>query len=133
MKIVTRIMIPCVLAVTAAVFVMAGLTFALPKYNKPTQYHLTLRGEHVDGYIVRVLGTHAADFRVGADGRVILDVPRLPRRCSVDWFGIRVWDGSPMSRKVVEVLKDGRILRRLSLQELERLPIDSVGDFRIDL
>ena len=49
------------------------------------------------------------------------------------WFGLTIRDGSPKRLKAIEILQDGRIIRQLSLRELERLPVDPTGVKQISL
>jgi hypothetical protein len=49
------------------------------------------------------------------------------------WFGIAIRDGSPKSLKAIHILRDGRVIRRLSLRQLERLPLDASGARQVNL
>lgn len=65
---------------------------------------------------------------MAADGRVVFDVPRLPRGCDVYLFGvIKTSDGSPECNPAIHVLRGDKVLLRLSLQQLAQLPLDAEG------
>jgi len=80
-------------------------------------------------YVVRVKASNTAEFPVSSDGRVIIDVPRLPRTDSVylfDW--IRISGGvQPFTAKSVQLLDSGNIAAKLSLEEIAKLPSDPEG------
>jgi hypothetical protein len=80
-------------------------------------------------YVARVNASDAPEFPVASDGRVTIDVPRLPRACSVYIFGrIRISDGvKPLTTKSVQLLDGGKIVARLSLEEIAKLPSDASG------
>lgn len=112
---------------------VAGAALVLPAYNIPAQYRLGLAGNETSGFVVRVVGSATNDFPVAQNGEVTIDVPRLPRACSWMWFGIILRDGSPESRKAIHVLRDGRVIRWLSLRQLDCMPLDSAGTWQIRL
>jgi hypothetical protein len=124
---VKRIVVVSVFALGTALVLIFGTVMALPKYNHPATYRLAVVTEPSHNYVVRVIGSEAADFAVAQDGRVTIDVPRLPRSCSWVCLGITIRDGSPYNSKAIQVLRDGKIVRRLSLRQLERLHMDEAG------
>lgn len=74
------------------------------------------------------------NFPVAADGRVTFDVPTLPRGCDTYLFGfLKLSDGSPERVKAIHVLKNEKIVHKLSLQKLENLPVDADGYHILDL
>ena len=110
-----------------------GTALALPKYNTPAAYRLAIATESSHHYAVRVIGSEVADFSVAQDGIVTIDVPRLPRSCSWVCLGITIRDGSPYNSKAIQVLRDGKVLRRLSLRQLERMRLEESGVRKIAL
>ncbi len=108
-------------AAVAAVIAAAGTARVLPAYNTPATYRLHLVSEPMQQYTVEVRGSKVTSFPVTVEGRVTIEVPVLPRRCSWVCFGIRILDGSPKTRKAVVVTNNGRVVRRFSTQQLERL------------
>lgn len=95
----------------------------------PSRQHLILISKFPERYIARVKAADGAEFPVASDGRVTIDVPRLPRGCSVYLFDrIRISRGAkPLSTKSVEVLGSGKVVARLSLEEIAKLPSDDSG------
>jgi hypothetical protein len=105
---------------------LTGCVYALRAYNTPSQQKLLVQTAAPTNCAVRV--ADAETFAVGADGRVVFDVPRLPRGCDVHLFGfIKVGDGSPESVPAIHVLREGRVVRKLSLKKLGKLPLDKEG------
>jgi len=80
-------------------------------------------------YVVRVKASDSAEFPVSSDGRVTIDVPRLPRADSVYLFDrIRISGGvNPLTTKSIQLLDGGKIAARLSLAEIAKLPADLEG------
>ena len=128
-----RTFIAFALVLGTALVLIFGTALALPKYNVPTSYRLAVATERSHHYVVRVIGSEAADFLVATDGRVTIDVPRLPRSCSWVCLGITIRDGSPYNSKIIQVLRDGKIVRRLSLRQLEQMRLGGSGDRKIVL
>lgn len=108
---------------------MSGCAYRLPVSNLPSQQRLTIVARSPERYAVRVNASDNAEFPVASDGRVAVDVPRLPRACSVylfDW--IRISGGvNPLSAKAVQLVEGGNIAAKLSLAEIARLPSDASG------
>lgn len=68
------------------------------------------------------------DYPVATDGRVTIDFSQLPRGCAVRLFGvIKVSDSGPEEVRAIHLLKDGTVVRKLSLTQLGHLPVDSDG------
>ena len=109
------------------VVALCGTARALPKYNIPAQYRLSVATAEPTNCLVRVTGSVTNDFRVSETGEVTIDVPRLPRSCSWVCFGFTITDGSPKNLKAIQVLRDGRVLRRFSVRQIEGLPVDRAG------
>lgn len=105
---------------------LTGCVYALRPYNTPSQQKLHVQAAAPTNYVVRVAGGES--FSVATDGRVTFDVPRLRRGCDVYLFGIvKIGDGSPENVPAVHVLRDGKIVRKLSLAKLGELPVDTGG------
>ena len=123
-----------VVLLVVATLVIFGAALALPAYNIPGQYRLHVATKSPEEYVVCVAAmTSTNDFPVSPDGAVTLDVPRLPRSCSWMFFGFSITDGSPKSLKAIHIMRDGRVIRRLSLRQIEALPLDSRGARQIRL
>jgi len=105
---------------------VSGCVLALRPYNTPSEQKLHIQTAVVANLVVRVADT--SRFPVSGDGRVVFDVPRLQRGCDAYLFGfIKVRDGSPETVSAIHVLRDERVVRKLSLQELAKLPVDAEG------
>jgi hypothetical protein len=81
--------------------------------------------------LLRVVWPHTNSFPVSGSGEALVDIPALPRGCSLVCLGIKLQDGSPYNRKGIEVVRDDRVVCRLSLRQIERLPADSAGRRRL--
>lgn len=105
---------------------LTGCVPALRPYNTPSQQKLDVRIATPTNCVVRV--ADAQTLPVAADGRVTFEVPRLPRGCDTYLFGVvKVADGSPENVRAIHVLRNGKIVRKLSLTQLGRLPVDVEG------
>ena len=102
-----------------------GCVHADGPYNKPSQEKLRLESKTPQAYTVQVANKNVP---VGADGRVVVDVPRLQRGHTTYLFGVaKVSESSPEGVAAVSLKKDGRTIRKLSLNDLKELPADSEG------
>lgn len=105
---------------------LTGCAYALRPYNTPSQQKLHFQTASPTNFVVRVAETET--FIVAAEGRVVFDVPRLPRGCDTYLFGvIKIGDGSPERVPAIHVLRDGKVVRKLSLQKIGELPVDAEG------
>jgi hypothetical protein len=109
-----------------------GTVQALSIGSPPAQFRLRILNSSSNS-VIRVSWPEAKNFPVSTSGEVVVDVPRLPGSCSLICCGIILRDGSPYNRKVIEVLRDGRLVRKLSLRQLQRLPLDSSGARKLAL
>ncbi|HEY1172608.1 MAG TPA: hypothetical protein VGH19_14655 [Verrucomicrobiae bacterium] len=116
-------MIPLISALQP-LLLLTGCAYALRTGNPPSHQKLSLHTTSPTNYLVRVADTN--DFPVAADGRVTIDVPTLPRGCDTYALGfIKISDGSPERIRAIHILKDGKIVRKLSLEKLKQLPVDT--------
>lgn len=116
------------LAILCLSFLLAqtGCTYALRAYNRPSSEKLFVQTATATNCVIRV--ADAESFPVGEDGRVAFDVPRLPRGCDVYFLGfIKLRDGGPENVPAIHVLRDGKVVRKLSLKKLGKLPMDAEG------
>jgi hypothetical protein len=110
-----------------------GMVRALPAYNVPATYHIIIDSVSPELYTIQVRGYENKTFCVGKDGQAKIDVPVLPRKCSWMCFGFMIVDGSPKATKVIWIIRNGTVLRRLSVRDLERIPPDPSGAKTIKL
>lgn len=111
------------LAVCAA---LAGCVHADGPYNQPSKEKLRLESKVPQAYAVQV--ADRAEVPVGADGRVVVEIPRLQRRHTTYLFGVaKVSESSPEDMAAIALKKEGRTVRKLSLNDLKGLPTDGEG------
>ena len=69
------------------------------------------------------------EAKVRADGRVKFDVPVYSRHCTQYLLGvIKVHSATPVEkRRVIRVMKDGKVVRTLSAADIAQLPVDAAG------
>jgi hypothetical protein len=78
--------------------------------------------------LVRVALEQPADYPVAADGHVTFIVPSFQHGCDIYLFGVaKVRDGAAEDVRVIEVRRDARVIRRLSLTQIAKLPRDEAG------
>ena len=105
---------------------LSGCINVLHPYNNPSQEKLHLQSSLPQQYTILV--ADKTEYPVGADGRVTVDVPRLERGCATYFFGVlKVRDTSCYDVPAIHVTKGNRILRKLSLNDLAKLPVDDGG------
>jgi hypothetical protein len=79
-------------------------------------------------FVVLVGLERPTDYPVSADGCVEFTVPRFSNGCDVYVFGvIKTRDGSAESVRIVELRRSERVVRRLSLSQIAKLPTDAAG------
>ena len=114
------------LIVLGLVLSLSGCVCALQCYNKPGSEKLHVVAARRAQYAIRI--NDRPEVAVPVDGRVVVDMPVLPRGCSVYVFGIiKVTDGRPERVRAVHILRDGKVVRRLSLRAIHDLPLDPDG------
>lgn len=106
-----------------------GCSYSLRKFNAPSQEKLQIQTAVVTNCAIRVVGAEKTEnFSLGTDGRVTLNVPRLPCGCDVHLFGlIKVKDGGPEHVPAIHILRGDKVARKLSLTRLRKLPVDAEG------
>lgn len=110
----------------ALVLVLTGCVYRLQPYNRPGPEKLHLVPTRPGEYRVRI--ENHGETPVPPDGRVDLEVPTLPRGCSPYLFGfIKLGDGRPERLRAIQVLRDGKVIRKLSLADIHHLPLDGDG------
>jgi len=109
-------------------FLASGCVYVLRSASPPTDVKLRLETTQSQQYVVRVAFESPADYPVAADGRVQFGVPRFDNGCAVLVFGvIKTRDGSVENRRLVELRRNARVVRRLSLAQIAELPKDRDG------
>lgn len=118
-------MLPLLLAMAS----LSGCAYVLPLATRPTDVKLRVQTSHPENHIIRVTAFEPpSDYPINSDGTVSFTVPQFRRGCSIYVLGaIKVADGRPERLRVVEVRNEKRALRRLSLNQLAKLPEDANG------
>jgi hypothetical protein len=110
----------------ALTLLFCGCVNTLQPYNQPSQQKLLLETSKPQEYTVRVADKD--EYEVPADGRVTIYIPRLERGCSKYLFGlVKIEDSSPYDSPIIHLNKNNRTVRRLSLNDLAKLPNDEKG------
>ena len=108
-------------------FSLSGCVYALRVASPSTFVKLRLQSPHPKQLSLRIRLTQQADYQVASDGRVDFTVPSFRNGCDVYCFGIKTRDGSAESVRVIEVRDQERVVRKLSLADVTRLPRDETG------
>ncbi len=121
------------LLLVIVVIAASGTARVLPAYNTPKTYRLRLVDARSVPLQITVMASQPTTFPVAADGRVLVEVPVLPRRCCWRCYGLTVSDGSPKTRRTVLIRAGEKVVRRFSLKQLDELRSDSNGELVIRL
>ena len=116
--------------VSACVFwicvVVTGCVHTDGPYNQCARVKLRLDSASPQAYSVHV--ESKGDCIIDANGCAVVDVPRVRRGRATYLLGVvKVGDLSPDDIPVVDLKKGDRTVRKLSLNDLKRLAIDSDG------
>jgi len=112
---------------------LAGCVLALPAYNQPFQEKVAVISPSPEAVQVRIDGSQQESIRVPADGRTIVQIPVLPRECSTYLLVLRIKDRSVEARKLIEFVRDGGVVKKISVNDLRRLPVDPAGYHELKL
>jgi len=116
------------LAVLPLALLASGCVYALHVSSEPTHVKLRVQASQPQQHTVRVALDEPVDYPVASDGRVEFTVPRFSHGCDVYVFGfIKTRDGSAEGVRVIEVRRVERVLRKLSLVQIAKLPKDEAG------
>ena len=91
-----------------------------------SQERIRIIAATTDGYVVRVYTGRTKEYELTKDGRVIADIPAYRPPCSVYLFNvIKVGGGDDrLTTWNISVIRNGRIVRELSLRQLRELAMD---------
>lgn len=115
-----------IFVVVLALSALAACAYRRPIATPPASYRLRVAAPLPEQYGVHVW---ARQFAVASDGNVVIEYPATSRPCDVylfDRIPIRR-SQSPFRIRAITVVSGGRIVRRLSLEELLNLPKDPTG------
>jgi hypothetical protein len=125
-----RLLIPSTLL---AALMAGSCALALPGYNEPFEERIAVLSADPTDYTIMIEGSDQPAAAVPADGRVVLAFPVLPRHCSTYLLGVRLVDRSVEARDLVHFVREGRVVKRMSVNQLRRRPVDSLGFHKVDL
>jgi hypothetical protein len=109
-----------------ALFLLTGCAYALRPYNSPSQQRLQVISTSPERWVIRV--AEIKNYPVGTNGYVTFDVPRLPRGCAVYLFGVvKIADARSEDVRAIQLVRDGTLVRKLSLRQIYHLPTDGHG------
>jgi len=108
---------------------LSGCAYVLPACSRPANVQLKVQASQPERYAIRVTALEPpSDYSVAADGRVTFTVPSFREGCSIYLFEVvKVADARPERIPVVQVLREGRTVRKLSLARIAKLPEDDSG------
>jgi len=109
----------------AILSLLPGCVNALRPYNEPSRETLWVISSTPSSYRVKI--NNHTTVPVPRDGRVAFDVPRLTRGCATYFLGIKVKDASPYDLPAIEIIEGERTVKRLSLNDIRKLPRDEQG------
>jgi hypothetical protein len=111
------------------VMMLTGCAYSLHPYTRPTDVKLRVQSARPGSYVVRVTATEpASDYSVMPEGRVAFTVPSFRRGCSTYLFDVvKIGDATPERIRVIEVRRGQRVVRKLSLSQIAKLPEDEAG------
>lgn len=100
-----------------------------PVRTVPAQ-RLRIEASSPTSYTLRVRPSfgNPIDTPVPPDGKLTLDVPVTSRASIIYCFMIPVYRyPPPETLRVIQVMRNGRPVRKFSAQDIERLPVDAEG------
>jgi hypothetical protein len=111
------------------IMLLTGCAYHLHPFSPPTVVKLQLQSERPERYAVRVTAREPpSDYPVTPDDRVTFTVPPFRRGCSTYLFEvIRLSDLRPEHTRIVEVRREQRVVRKLSLSQIAKLSEDAAG------
>lgn len=118
-------------ALLGVAFVANGCVLVLPGYNTPFSEKMVVLAKDPSAFSVQIEDGGQGSLPVAEDGRLILEFPVLPRECSTYLLGVRLKERSVEARKIIHIVRDGRVVKKLSVNRLRRLPPDEQGFHRV--
>ena len=112
-------------ALLCGLILLSGCTKALLMSNASAQEKVKVSSPNTREY--RIVIADSTVYSIPDDGQVIIEIPRLPSGCATYAFGVRVANTSSYDVPTIRLEKGGSIVRRLSLNELAKLPMDGEG------
>jgi len=111
----------------SSILLVTSCAYRLRATTLPRQFNLRLVTSSPEIYAIRV---QQKEFTVAADGRASVQIPAVHPGCGVYLFGrIPVnHPVDPLRQKMILITSGGKTVKKLSVDELLRLPIDNSGE-----
>jgi hypothetical protein len=118
------VLLPCLVAVLAT-----GCAIACGPLRSPPPQKLKVDALSPAAYRIRVVDFAASyETQVPENGQVSFDVPVVSRHCTQYFLGIKVHSATPVEkRRVIQIVKGDNVVRKLSADDIAKLPIDPDG------
>lgn len=124
----------CLVLVLWLALALDGCAFVLMRRTLPSQQRLKIVGASMDKYSVRLSFPNAKEYQFDGEGRVTIDLPSEYGGCRPMFGPIPLNRAfNPVTVKRFEVVYRGRIVRKLSLEEITKLPTDHNGYHLLEL
>ena len=117
--------LPLAICLLAGCLALCGCVHVLRPYNRLSEQKVRVQSPNPQQYSVKVADEAAVP--IPADGRITIQVPRLERGCAVRIFGVQIKDYSAYDLPAIRLNRGKRTVRRLSLNDLSKLPVDEQG------
>jgi hypothetical protein len=92
--------------------------------NEPVEAKVRIESQALEGLHIHI--EKQEDVPVPFDGRVVVSIPQFPPACETRLFGwIRINDEA--AKRLVYVKRGDRVVKKISLDDFERLPVDGDG------
>jgi hypothetical protein len=116
------------IALVTLLALSSGCVYALRTGSQPTEVKLRLVTPQPQRHSIRIGSDNPIERAVPENGKVAFTVPPLYGACDVYLCGfIKTSDGSPEKISVIELRRSGKMIRKLSLAQISKLPMDQDG------
>src|SRR5258708_28929254 len=108
---------------------LSGYYWSLHPYNTPVDETIRIVSPRPEEYKIRIDDDEKiTDYKVDSDGLVSFHVPRLPRGCAVYFLNtVKISDHRSEGFRAIKLTRGDRVVRKLSLNDLAKLPSGSGG------
>lgn len=104
---------------------VSGCAKALLISNTPSQEKLRVLSANAEKYTITV--AEKTVYPVPRDGRVSMEIPRLPSGDATYVLGVKMASASSYDVPAIHLKRDGRTVRKISLNDVAKLPVDDQG------
>ena len=116
-----------VIGAAIAIVTLDGCVYALRPPSPPAQFRLRVAAKSPEEYSVLAWDKN---YQVGADGKVVIDIPAMRQPCKTSFFGFLPISRSadPRKPKSISLITAGTTVKALSLLDLRKLPVEGSGE-----